>query len=72
VLYFPEDGYVLGQFVKGLSELRAALGKGLPVDVAVLTCELQNGFVVALNVLNFDFRCVDFRHVETISNNNHT
>ena len=53
LLDFPEDGDVLGKFLQSLGELGAALGEGVPVDVGLLSGELENVVKMRLDILDF-------------------
>ena len=44
LLNLAEDGDVLGQILKGLEELGAALGEGLPIHIRFLPGLLKNLF----------------------------
>lgn len=53
LLNLSEDGDVLGKFLKSLGELSAAFGEGVPIDVRLLSGELENIVKMSLDILDF-------------------
>lgn len=61
VLYFPEDGEGLGEFINGFDNIGWGLGEFFPIDVSVFSNSLKNVIEVLLDSGN-----VNLAHVEKI------